>query len=366
LLFSLQFNLTFQDTIQLKAPKKSPTAVILKEETISGLLSNASDTVRSLAFSVMVSSASPIRPFTAFALQILQLKLGTLHSDTDAKFRNEVLSASKHMIDRLRGSIGFLVREIDNAKSRANFETDLIAQPQPQLLLDAQGSLAAHVEFVEWYIRFLLQELVPTTSYQRHITALKAFEILLRSGILIRDVSMPQAKKADNDTVWPYNLHFFTPGSMRLLLDLLMDPFEDVRSGAASVLKLASPENFTFHSSNSNMRVKIPSSDYHPNDDHGPFNEGGSSSSDEKPLGLLLAFIGRAETLSKKTGRADYADGVARSYELLYGLQPSAIDRLNLLTSMVSELEHKISIAEQDLGRAVLEAPVHGTFAGLT
>jgi len=285
--------------------------------------------------------------------------MGLLHSDTDAKLRNEVLSNTKHMIDRLRGSIGFLVREIDNLRSRESLEVT-----QSQQLWDIEVLLSSHVSFTEWYFKFLLQELVPTASYQRHITALKAIDLLLRSNILKREFASGPVQRADNDTIWPYDIDLFTPSTMRLLLDLLMDPFEDVRSGATAILKSASLTHFNLPpvakgigSNAENMssvgQAAIEGSTISP------------SSDVERSLELLMQFIGEGEKASKVTGRADYADGVAHSYDLLYCLQYSSQGRLKLLTKLVGELEDKVDTAERDLCYAVLEAPVHGSFAAI-
>jgi hypothetical protein len=282
-----------------------------------------------------------------------------LYSDTDAKFRNEVLSNTKHMIDRLRGSTGFLVREIDNLRSRESLEVT-----QSQQLGNIEVLLSSHTSFTEWYFKFLLQELVPTASYQRHITALKAIDLLLRSGILKREFASRPVQRADNDTIWPYDIEFFTPSTMRLLLDLLMDPFEDVRSGATAILKSASPAHFNL----SAIEEEIGSNIEHVSSGVQAIIEGSiisPSNEVEGSLELLTQFIGQAEKASKLTGRADYADGVAHSYEILYCLQYSLQGRLRLLTKLVGELEDKVDTAERDLGYAVLEAPVHGSFAAI-
>ena len=80
---------------------------------------------------------------------------------------------------------------------------------------------------------------------------------------------------------------------------------------------------------------------------------------------LLESFIQKAETASRRTGRADLADGVARTHELIYCLQANDEARLYLLENLVSDLESKVVIAENDLTQAVLLAPVHGNFAAL-
>jgi multidrug resistance efflux pump len=80
---------------------------------------------------------------------------------------------------------------------------------------------------------------------------------------------------------------------------------------------------------------------------------------------LLFDFIKRAEDRSMRTGRADLADGVAHSYELLCTLLATDHSRLSLVQSLVESLESKVTIAEADLAQAVLLAPVHGHFASL-
>ena len=366
---------------QQKAQKKSSATIVLQEQALSPLLVHASDTVRSLAFSVLVSSNSSIRPFSETAMDILQSSMSILFCDSDAKFRNEVLSTTKHMIERLRGATAFLVREMESITFQVRQEH--IISPQEgqaarQALKQTTELLQRHSNFIEWYIDALLGELIPTSSYQRHITALKSIFLLLRSGILRPGTGSQTPRISDNSTVWPYTIDFFNPLSMRLLLDLLMDPFEDVRSTAASILKLASTDNFTVD------ELVEPHEDCQANrigdcvqDLAGVTGNNSivrvslgreiktSRVRREKPLGLLKDFVHQAEALSRRTGRADYADGVARSTSLLFSLLPSLDEQTNFLSQRVDDLEAKLSLAEKDLGRAVLEAPVHGDFAAL-
>lgn len=314
-------------------------------------MTHPTDTVRSLAFSVLASSSSGIRPFSSEALRLMQNNMETLYADTDAKFRNDVLSNTKHMIERLRGATAFLTRELERlsfgAKTKSSRKT---ASPDPvQQGLDALStSLQSHKAFLEWYIDFLLGELISTASYQRHITALKAIHMLVNSGIQGRGPAIPQT--AGHNTTWPTCTQFFTPHSIRLLLDLLLDPFEDVRVNLTAVLKLASKEDFN------------PVAEEAPEVEE--LNEDGQSLAGHRPLGILLDFIERAKSDSERTGRADYADGVARSYEILYHFSDSTA-RTGLIGRLLNELENKIRIAENDLSQAVLSAPVHNNFGSL-
>lgn len=363
--------LTFLDSVEfLKATKKISGAVILEEESIGSLLSHNSDTVRSLAFSVLVSSLSTVKPFSTKGLRILKSHMYILYSDTDAKFRNEVVSITRHMVERLRGATSFLFKEAEDISFLINSDRGLpeSRRQEGRKRLAAVGDLLeSHENYVTWYIQFLLLELIPTASYQRHITSLKAISLLLRSGIHESNTQSLQAKSSGDNTVWPYNLEFFTQGSLRLLMDLLLDPFEDVRSAATNILKLASSQDFkkahykeiletTTQGDRKSHQQDVQLQTFFITDD-------GSNTQALRPL---EEFIRQAETLSKETGRADHADGVARSYELLYGLQTSSHGRLDVIHRLVQDLEGKVDTAERSLGQAVFDAPIHGTFAALT
>lgn len=310
----------------LKAPKKNTGCIILHEDTIGPLLTHPSDTVRSLAFSVLVSSASSIRPFSPAALNFLQGTMAHLYADTDAKFRNDVLSNTKHLIERIKGATAYLVREIDR----------MIIQDRQNDRLDAQQLLNAHENFLTWFLEFLQGELVPTASYQRHITSLRAISLLLRSGLEERSSGDQKLTTTPDATIWAHTLSIFNSESIRLILDLLMDPFEDVRSGATSILKLASVNNFR-----------------------------SSKSQTSTDFDVLLEFIDRAEGFAKRTGRADFADGVARSYQILYGFS-DVKGRLSLVEGLVVGLEKKVVMAQSDLGEAVLVAPIHSDFSTIS
>ena len=366
-----------------KAAKKATKNVVLQEGLIGSLLTYASDSVRSLAFSVLISSSSSIRPFTPVALDSLQSHMHILYTDTDAKFRNDVLSNTKAMIERIRGATAYLVRELNTISSVRNRNSSSRSEEDRNVYDETRKLLHQHESFIEWYLGFLLGELIPTASYQRHITSLKAIALLLQSGILESGFTLPSTVVSGNATAWSYSVNFFTQLSLRLLLDLLMDPFEDVRSNAAAILKLASPVEFSFERRTENCEDSIPK--LSPNQklvtkDIETPRQGhdirvptisddlitkSNNKEDNQPLALLTSFIARAEKLSKKTGRADYADGVARCYDLLYHFCRSKKSRLKLVTQLVDDLEAKVTIAEHDLARAVLDAPIHGSFAAL-
>jgi hypothetical protein len=330
-------------------PKLHDSSIVMEEGMLDRVLGHSSHEVRSLALSLLISSPSTTRPYTVTALRLLEKHLSAYFADFDAKFRTDTLSKSRDMFKRIRGAIFVLERSLLRAKAAtktakvksngtkgpdnqkaALYKSNILQLSETEL----QPSLDEHEQFLHWYLDFLRGELLPTASYQRHASALKALIILLK---LESDQSKNWETPRDGvifydkfDTTW-----------VRCLLDLIMDPFEEIRSASALVL------NYFF--SDRRFRRLL---------------EGELPDLSRTP-DVLRHFLLRASKLASRTGRADKADGVARGYELLYRYLETAEQRLSLLTDLVDSLEAKIVLAEQDLGRAVIEAPLHGYLASL-
>lgn len=353
--------------IPQRTSQKKATAIQLNEAPIGTLLNHSSDMVRSLALSVLVHSSSSIRPFSNTTIEVLRSNLGILFSDTDAKFRNDVLSNIKHMIERLRGAVAFLTREVSAGGALHGDDPSKQDTVEHDQRSGLQESLKIHEDFLEWLTPVILDELIPTASYQRHITSLKALHLLLSSGLTERNDATLPSRVNDNDTVWPFALFFFNDKSLRLILDLLMDPFEDVRIAASEVLKHAPasvwttksrPSLFQAQHQQKFKKIEANAGATHTNVEAGasPLNES---------VDILGDFLQAAFEASNKTGRADYADGVARTCDLIYYFSPTRLHQLKLIDGLLTDLDIQLRVAETDLNRAVQHAPLHGNFASL-
>lgn len=120
----------------------------------------------------------------------------------------------------------------------------------------------------------------------------------------------------------------------------MMDPFEDVRATAASLLLSYSPD-----------------------------------------LELLLIALENAEKLMRASGRADHADGYGRLVELYYVLEAAAADKKTVdgatdsdtgallyrhnTFKLIDEINDLIEIASNSLENAVADAPLHGKVIAL-
>lgn len=278
---------------------------------IAILISSDDRNARLAGLSLFIASLSPTRPFHTSVLEQLKQSLSHLHADTDAFFRSELFSLTQRMFDRMRAATAHLAK----AKS-----------------LDAQASLQDHKNFIDWYIRFLAWELRPTSSYQRHISALKCLALLLRSGV---DGSIAQdnlSKSASGNGQWPFEMTVVDAGLHRLLLDLLMDPYDDVRQTSAGILELCN--------SRASASPLATSGDF--------------DSTKERAIAMMLS-----------SGRADHADGVAYLHSLSYVLAGSPENRHTVLSALLDKTEEMLRVADDDLAKAVEKFPLHGLLTSL-
>ncbi|KAJ3529859.1 hypothetical protein NM208_g9572 [Fusarium decemcellulare] len=322
----------------------SESSIILHEKVLESVLAHPSHEVRSLALSLLISSPSTTRPYSSTALDLLRKHLPTYFADSDAKFRNDVASKARDMFKRVRGAIFVLKKSIPRAAARGQkgqpiqaeetkpilYRTNLISLPEVQLA----HCLNYHEEFLFWYIGFLCSELTPTASYQRHIASLKAMAFILR---------MEGEKSKTWETSDDQRLFFdqFNGRWLRALSDLVMDPFDDIRDYSAQVLKrIFSDERYR------NFYLMTEQDKVNPSEE-------------------LAELLKRADELARRTARADHSDGVARICQLLYRFSEGEDGRVALLSKLIGGLEEKLAVAESDLGRAVLDAPLHGDLASL-
>jgi hypothetical protein len=279
----------------------------------------------------------------------LKRNLVHLHTDTDAYFRREILGHTQKLFDRLRGSMSTLAKS--NIKSDLSTNSLLPAafvqskHGKHVHFKQTQDPLAISLDFIVWYVHFLEWELRSTSSYQRRITALRALTIVLRSGL---DPRIPQkhlSKTAQGQIRWPFGIQIYNSRLIKALLDLMLDPFDDVRSSSASILEWCL-DSFTVEE-----KKDIMSS--------------------------LPKFIRRAELTMLRTGRADQADGLARAYSLFFSQcaedsgdiqrpnDEGHLTKTRLVGRLVVQLEETIQVACKDMLVAVDGRPVHGVFAAL-
>jgi hypothetical protein len=287
--------------------------VLVPIKFIGRLTSSGNRSARLAGLSLFIASNTPTKAFQPAVLKQLEHTLPHLHADTDAFARSELFSLTQRMFDRIKSATAVL--------ARTPVESDKLA--------DAQASIEHHKTFVEWYSKFIAWELRPTSSYQRHISALKCLSLLLRSGV---DAGVQKSESSRTNAHWPFNVPVVDSGLRRSLLDLLMNSFEEVRQTAASILELCASSDL--------------------------------ASAEFERKSLEVAKV-RAVEMMLSSGRADHADGVAYMYGLSYVSAETSEDRQKVLTALLEKTEEMLNVANGDLAIAVEKFPLHGLLTSL-
>lgn len=340
----------------------------LQSAPFGQLLATISQETRIAALSLLVNSQTGTAPFSGQTLLFLKKHLSHLHADADARFRSELLGLTRRLTKRLRAALATLSKnrlQCLNTSTKSNPPVSKPLQGRRGTHEDGETVYASHASFIEWYLSFLMVELRPTASYQRLITASKALAIVIRSGLdpCISDDAL--SKGAHDGIQWPFKRRIITPDLVRILLDLVLNSFDDIRQIATSILEASlpasrgpesGPAQLTIDSNGTGPTQHVPSADH------------------------SLASLERAMAKSLCSGRADHADGVARQQRLLFvhcddsnlqhvcNILPSTAwwtSRLTIVDRLVDNLKKAIDISMNDLSLAVQQYPIHGILLAL-
>ena len=348
-------------------PTNLADAWSVDRETIEGvattLLCHTDPRLRLIAFSLVVQSSSPKLPFTQTALSTLASALPNYHAEVDPKARQENLALIKRLCIRLAGVLKSLSKESPHlSTTKPKVERD---GPSPKVSTAPKvegASLEQHLAFLVWYRDFLLQELSPTASYQRHVVSLKVIEFFVSNeasfSLYGENSSAFNGKRGNSHD--PFYHELLTP-----LIGLVIDPFDDVRGLAASILhsiprvawRSLMPQGLPKTSSllESLARDSVAAR--------------GSSFAAYSPTGdagLILSFE-RAAERAQSTARADHADGFGRLYDLVISLDATSdrkhvwsdTDQL-ILGRLMGVLDNRIRDARSNIHSAVKTASLHG------
>ncbi|KAB8648459.1 hypothetical protein FH972_026117 [Carpinus fangiana] len=325
-------------------------AILICDKLVGNLLGDSDLSVRLAGISLLISSKQQSRLFTPGTLKSLKFFLPHSLVEPDANFRSELLSLIQDLVERIKAVSSFLSRSVLQHKKRGEESS-----------AEALGmEVSRHRRFLEWLMRFATAELHPHASYQRHITALKLLMILLKSGL---DVTVPShvlSKLAKSELCWGFRVPIIDRSLRRVLLDGLMDPFEDVRQLSASIVKLTSVS---------------AQSDQDKIDQAYSQSPGLPCGNDNTVLQLYRSSGARAKDIMQRSGRIDHADGFARFSDVCFDYlvatsnlheeqSVSRVETSDALISMfrgsLSQIATGIETARENLAKAVDRFPLHG------
>ncbi|TID14586.1 HEAT repeat protein-like protein [Venturia nashicola] len=325
--------------------------VLIMDKAWARLLRDFSSDTRIAGFSLLISSAAVTRPFSSNIINCLKRNLSHLLMEVDAGKRGEILTGIQRIVDRVKAATSVLYKTINQAQ----FKPPAFLEAEQATIDSRRKTLAQHQAFISWLITFFRQQLHPEAGYQRHITSLRAMVLIASSGVDNTVASCRLSKSATGDTTWCFHIQIYDSWMARVLYDLTMNPFEDVRIFAETLIDLTVP-----HDLHNTLAQQDPIT----------VSPGHASTN----LNVLL----RAERLMLRSGRADHADGVSRTYALLFEsvedfVSGSDIDgkevwwssKSDIIEHLVGQLETALSTAAVDLKLAVTLSPIHGTLASI-
>lgn len=255
----------------------------------------------------------------------LKRALPDCFTEPDAYFRGEVFSILQSLLDRIKAATAVMHREIE--------QSDRQQRPADRDRL--QLALDKHKDFLYWLRERLFDDLQPCASYQRHISALKGLIVLIKSGV---DSSVELAnlsKNAKSGVQWCFDMRILSPELLLILMDRVMDPFDDVRQLSATALKMC-------------HRMLTAAEEQR-----------------------FFVAATRAQSAMLQSGRIDHADGYARLYELRFFLESRKddglddTDSLKIVRDNVNSVRTGIALAQRSLSAAVDSHPLHGQLTSL-
>ncbi|KAL1847167.1 hypothetical protein Plec18170_008731 [Paecilomyces lecythidis] len=322
--------------------------MVIRSETLGEFLLHREASIRVAALSLLITASSTTKPISSDALQAILLGLPALHADSDAQSRGHILTLTRRLLIRLRSGTQKSDKQIKGAVPLG--EDDNIRRLKRRRSVDqstdAEKSGFDPKAFLERYLSFLEGDLEPNVSYQRHIMALKVLSLILQSRLDSR-VNAPPIIKSEKDVLpWRFSLDILRPRLLRLLVDLLLDPFEEVRATSLSVLAM-----FPLESS-----------------------QAASRHAEESPILQLTEALTKAEHLASSTSRADHADAVARLYHVVFSLAGYGSDtspdhwygsKNGVVNFILRKLEDKLSHSGGLFNSSMRDAPLHGYISAL-
>ncbi|KAL9001465.1 MAG: hypothetical protein Q9169_000040 [Polycauliona sp. 2 TL-2023] len=309
----------------LRAIKENGTFDTVDKETIeftaSNLISHADSQIRLLAFSITVQASAPKEPLSSTVLSSLVLALPNHHVEIDPKTRQDNLALIKRFCFRLVGVIkSFNKEELDSEFTRLVSDRTTVSFNSSTGANSEEASLQRHLSFFLWYRDFLLHELSPTASYQRHVVSLKVVEFVMSN-----DAGLLLYRESSNGFIGEGRDSYSKFGH-----DLM-----------TSLLTLGNMGQFD---PGKKLRKLFPVARQR----------------------LTLACT-RAAERAQSTARADHADGYGRLYALSVGLR-TVPDQMNpcgdydrlALCRLMTDLDDRIHVARTDIHTAVKTASLHG------
>lgn len=217
-------------------PSQPPTNVLatvafsemgLPETFFYSLLTNESHTVRLGTFDLLTFHTHQKTPLSQGCLALIQSILPSMYAEQDPEFRVETLRSMRNLLLRLRASTHAAAKDLDRRISKLGD----ITQELTRQLARASG-------FVQWLVQFCGECVLPGRTFPMASMGLKTLRLLCEEGFLT-DVDV----EVKSGVLSGVHVSLFSEVRLRLLLDRLVDPYDEVaRLAGWLVERIVQPE----------------------------------------------------------------------------------------------------------------------------
>lgn len=315
-----------------------PTQVkndLAETDFYAALLTHSSAGVRIRAYEMLATSNEMTKPIRSSTLQLLSKHLVYLQGDSDPGVRGDIIGITNAMLHRLRRGSAFHVRTLAKPHLTA------------QQYTEHEEQLKEHEIFLDWFIGLVERELNPNCSFPRHISALRALQVLVGSG-LDPSAAVNVTQKTSRDlALWPFKRSLHHRSMKWALYHLLLDPFEEVRTTTNRILKSLLIDAEIVVDTNSFGSLELSPA-------------GGQIGS--HPEEWIARLVRESNRLAALTVRADHADGLGRLLELHY-LFPAR--RSDVVRDVLERLERALGLSDQKISLPAKDFSLHGYLMGL-
>ncbi len=308
------------------------------------LVNHATANIRIAALSSLILSFKTTALFCSSVLTCLRECIPNFYQEPDPKIRNEFIALNKRICARLCSA----AKQLSGSYATTSNSVGGVVAPDENLM--------DHIYTIRWYQQYLWYGLRPTASYQSHVTALKILPLFFGDSTLSELFFSDRQYPADGERCESVSREKQILAYLRPLLDLLADPFEDIRLSASEALSLLHPFITPTDRTNENTglnSVSILRETFH------------IKLVRHVEIALVLAVQN-----VQRSGRADDADGLGRLYNFYFGL--SRIDSCAAIIkdkkpfhSLLNKLEQSLQATGQDLPSEILSFPLHGHLISL-
>lgn len=203
---------------------------LLDIKEISTLLKVNEASYRIGAFQLLVSSPKNSRPIQPCVYENIINSLDMIFSDPDLETRNEISSYFKKFISRIKESTYASNRDAVSLTNK-NFEKFEL-EIKEKLENTEQGRI-----FLTELIKYIENNLRPGSSYLRKEMAYKLLVALIKSGL---DSRIEQEFIENSKSVkFVFSIDIYNPVLIRLVIDNLMDNFEDIRHFSTEIISMS-------------------------------------------------------------------------------------------------------------------------------